>query len=144
MNTEINNAGCETVMQVTITNPDIISFYKEHNHIDFEQTQLALIQFINFINIKEYSNSSDSTSQVNLTKSSAIIQIPTKTNNHPQMLSLRAKCEKAQPSALHKEYKNMEFILNNLNPTSTVINNTDSKICCDYIIKNNNILCLIN
>jgi hypothetical protein len=126
-------------MHVTITNPKIISFYNEHKHLDFEQTQLDLIQFINAINIKANTTSSDnisSTSQVKPSKSSDYLQ---KDANTPSIHCLHIKNSKdSNTLQFNKEPQNMEFILNNLNPTSTVINNADTTICCDYIIKHNN------
>jgi hypothetical protein len=120
-------------MHVTITNPKIISFYNEHKHLNFEQTQLDLIQFINAINIKANTTSSDnisSASQVKPSKSSIYLQ---KDANTPS--SHITSCDTPK---LNMDSQNLEFILNKLNPTSTIINNTDTTICCDYIIKNNN------
>jgi uncharacterized protein with FMN-binding domain len=37
-----------------------------------------------------------------------------------------------------KEPNNLEFILNKLNPTSKIVSNKSSNICCDYIITNHN------
>jgi len=131
-----NNTQSDTVMHVTITNPKIISFYNKNKHLDFEQTQLNLIQFINAINIKANTTSSDnisSTSQVKPSKSSDYLQ---KDANTPSIHCLQIK--NSNTLQFNKEPQNLEFILNNLNPTLTVLKNTDTTICCDYIIKHNN------
>ena len=133
MSCECNNPHSYTEMHVTITNPKIISFYNENKHLNFEQTQLDLIQFINSINDKANITSSvniSSNSQVNQSKSSAKNQ---KDANPPS-----SHIKSSDTPKLNIESKNLEFILNKLNPTSTVVNNTDTTICCDYIIKNNN------
>lgn len=134
MSCENNNPHSDTSMRVTITNPKIISFYNEHKHLNFEQTQLDLIQFINSFNNKANTTSSDyisSNSQVKPSKSSDYI--------HKDAANTPTLPEKSgNTTKLNTESQNLEFILNNLNPTSSVINNTDNTICCDYIIKNNN------
>ena len=111
----------------TVTNPEIISFYNYHKHLDFEQTHLDLIQFINCFNIKKNTNASvniNSTSQTNTLKSFA---------SHTEQISSCYPNNECVP-----ESTNLEFLLNKLNPTLTIINNNDHTICCDYIIKNNN------
>jgi hypothetical protein len=123
-------------MFVTITNPTIISFYNEHKHLNFEQTQLDLIQFINSISVKANTKitSTDNisyASQGTTSKSSDYTQKDIA--NTPYSLVNNINTTK-----LNVESQNLEFILNKLNPTSTIINNTDITISCDYIIKNNN------
>ena len=136
MSCEYNTAHSDAAMHVTITNPKIISFYNEHKHLNFEQTQLDLIQFINSINVKANITSSENNrpiSQVKPTKSSDYNQQDAKTPY------INDKCIKYNDTPkLNIESQNLEFILNKLNPTSNVINNTTETICCDYIIKNNN------
>ena len=131
-----NNTHSDTSMHVTITNPTIISFYNENKHLSFEQTQLDLIQFINSFNVKAKSKitSSDNISSASQGKTSKSYD-----HNQQDIANAPSLHEKScNTPKLNIESQNMEFILNKLNPTSTVLNNTDNTICCDYIIKNNN------
>ena len=126
MSCENNNLKSNT-SALFITNPEIILFYNDNKPLDFEQTQLDLIQFINCINSKKNKYSPENITSISQTN---------------QIKSFAPHTEKISSYHTNDEYvpesTNLEFILNNLNPTSTIINNHEATICCDYIIKNNN------
>lgn len=109
---------------IELSHTDIISFYKERPYIDIEKSQLLLIEFLAKWEKCEKCVKCDVTE---VTKTDAlqipqtsIIALPIEVNNQI------------------KTQDTLEFILNKLNPTSKIVSNTKSTVCCDYIITGHN------
>ena len=105
---------CNSTEILELSHKDIVSFYKERPYIDIEKSQLLLIDFLAKW---EKCVKSDVTE---VTKSDAL-QIP-------NMICTESKKQNVSSQ------DTLEFILNKLNPTSKIVSNKNSNICCDYII----------
>jgi hypothetical protein len=96
--------NCKNDEILEISNKDIISFYKARPHIDIEKSQLVLIDFL------------------------AKCEKCVNTNNSPNTICVEVK------KPIVSSQDTLELILNKLNPTSKIVSNKNSNICCDYII----------
>ena len=131
---------------LTITNPNVIAFYKSHPNINFEQSQILLIDML-----------SKSSSVVNKCYSPKMYSFNRSNsfnlNTNTNTTNLNTNFADVTHSHSHS-YSNiqqniyLEHILNNVNPMSKIIKNTDTTICGEYIISssspndnnNNNII----
>lgn len=112
--------NCNDIETLKLSHKDIVSFYKERPHIDIEQSQLLLLDFISKWEIYEKTRNVTEVTQTN---------VPI--TNNPNTICIEAK----KPS---QDKGTLEFILNKLNPTSKIVSNKNSNICCDYIVTNHN------
>jgi hypothetical protein len=116
---------CDNGEVLELSNKDIISFYKARPHIDIEKSQLVLIDFLaKWDKCVKNSDVTEVTHENTITNSSS-----------PNTVCIEVK----KPIvSLHKDNDTLELILNKLNPTSKIVSNKSSNICCDYIITNHN------
>lgn len=119
----------DNIEVIEIAHKDIITFYKERPHIDIEQSQLLLIDFLlkwemceKTRNIVEVTHSDDTKQTLQISPTIPIVSFA------PTMPIV----------SLYKEQDNLEFILNKLNPTSKIVSNKNSDVCCDYIVTTHN------
>jgi hypothetical protein len=115
---------------IELSHKDIISFYKERPHINIEESQLLLIDFLTKWEI--YVKTRDNVEGTQPDDLKHALQIVPST-----MVALSTK-ENTPIVSLYKEQDNLEFILNKLNPTSKIVRNDHNNICCDYIITTHN------
>jgi hypothetical protein len=105
---------------IELSHKDIISFYKERPHIDIEQSQLLMIDFLS--KWETYVKKRDNAEVTQTDDLKQALQIATNTPIVP----------------LYTKQDNLEFILNKLNPASKIVRNDHNNICCDYIITTHN------
>ena len=103
---------------IKLHNPKIVEFYESHPFIDYEKANILLVDmFKNCIHYEPTQNSKNNTNNDNITTNTA-------THIMPNVTFVKE----------YKEPQNLEMILNKLNPTAEVLNNTDNNIIGDYII----------
>ena len=126
-----DNDDISSQKYLIINNPDVISFYKSNKNINFEQSQILLMNILKMIH--NSSNSSNSSKIHNY--SSAYLHLLKYVI--PNIYSdVDVDETKKNDVELNEE---LEHILNKLNPESKIIKNTDTTICGEYtIIRNNN------
>jgi uncharacterized protein with FMN-binding domain len=114
--------NCNSNEILELSNKDIISFYKARPHIDIEQSQLLLIDFLaKWEKCVKNTDVTEVAHETTITNSSS-----------PNTICIETK------KSTYKDHDTLEFILNKLNPTSKIVSNKNSNICCDYIITANN------
>jgi hypothetical protein len=111
---------CNDIKVIELSHKDIISFYKERPHIDIEQSQLLMIEFLSkwetFVKPRdnaEVTQSDDLKHALQIVPNTSVVPV-------------------------YKKQDNLEFILNKLNPASKIVCNKNSNICCDYVITTHN------
>ena len=113
--------NCNSTEILELSHKDIISFYKARPHIDIEQSQLLMIDFLS-----------------KWDKCVKHTDVPITNNpnnpNNPNTICI----ESTKKSVALQDKDTLELILNKLNPSSKIVSNKNSNICCDYIITTHN------
>ena len=114
---QLTNSDC-----YTITDPELVHFYKSNSSIKFDNAQQLLVELL-----KKYYQKDDNVNNVPTDKESKCFE----------KLSSQFCSIAGEKFPITKEI-NLEVILNKINPLSEVKSNLDASICGDYIVLNPN------